>query len=102
MGRLILLALAITAAVVFLPTAAVANSATHTYLLEMGEPNFGVAANGDQLMITGGGEFSVNPNSISATGDFTHTDKSGTVKASGTWTATELINYQSYGCGELF
>jgi len=102
MRRLILLALALTAAVVLVPTIAVADSATHTYLLVMEEPNFGVAANGDQIAVTGEGEFSVNPNSVTAAGEFTHTDSSGNVLATGTWTATGLLNYQSYGCGELF
>jgi hypothetical protein len=102
MRRLILLALALAAAAVLVPTVAVADSATHTYLLEMGEPNLGVAANGEQIAITGGGEFSVNPNAVDAAGGFTHTDSSGNVLATGTWTATELINYQSYGCGEVF
>src|SRR5205823_1357778 len=89
-------------AVLLVPTVAVADSATHTYLLVMEEPNFGVAANGDHIAVTGEGEFSVNPNSITAAGEFTHTDSSGTVLATGTWTATRLINYQSYGCGEVF
>ena len=102
MRRLILLALAVTMAMVLAPTTAVADSATHTYLLVMEEPNFGTAANGDQIAITGEGEFSVNPNSIDAAGAFTHTDRSGNVLATGTWMATALLNYQSYGCGELF
>ena len=102
MRRLILLALAFTAVVVLVPTVAVADSATHTYLLVMEGPNFGVAANGDQIAVTGEGEFSVNPNGVDATGGFTHTDGSGNVLATGTWTATGLINYQSYGCGEVF
>jgi hypothetical protein len=102
MRRLILLALALTAAVVLVPTVAVADSATHTYLLVMEEPNFGVAANGDQIAVTGEGEFSVNPNAVDAAGEFTHTDSSGNVLATGTWMATGLINYQSYGCGEVF
>jgi hypothetical protein len=102
MRRLILFALALTAAVVLVPTVAVADSATHTYLLVMEEPNFGVAANGDEIAITGEGEFSVNPNAVDAAGEFTHTDSSGNVLATGTWTATGLINYQSYGCGEVF
>ena len=102
MGRLILLALVLTAAVVLLPTTAGADSASHSYLLVMEEPNFGVAANGDQIAITGEGEFSVNPNSVDASGSFTHTDSNGNVRGSGTWTATELLNYQSYRCGEVF
>jgi hypothetical protein len=40
MRRLILFALAPVAAVVLVPTVAVADSATHTYLLVMEEPNF--------------------------------------------------------------
>jgi hypothetical protein len=102
MRRLILLALAVTAAVVLVPTVAVADSATHTYLLVLEEPNFGLAANGDQIAVTGEGEFSVNPNAVDAAGEFTHTDSSGNVLATGAWTATSLINYQSYGCGEVF
>ena len=102
MRRLILLALAFTAAAVLVPTVAVADSATHTYLLVFEAPNVGVAANGDQIAVTGEGEFSVNPNAVDAAGEFTHTDSSGNVLATGTWTATGLINYQSYGCGEVF
>ena len=102
MRRLILLALALAAVVVLVPTVAVADSATHTYVLVMEEPNFGVAANGDQIAVTGEGEFSVNPNAVDAAGEFTHTNSSGNVLATGTWTATGLINYQSYGCGEVF
>ena len=102
MGRLILLALVLTAAVVLLPTTAGADSASHSYLLVMEEPNFGVAANGDQVSVTGEGEFSVRPDSVDAAGEFTHMDSNGNVRASGTWTATDLINYQSYGCGEVF
>jgi hypothetical protein len=102
MRRLILLALAFAAAVVLVPTIAVADSATHTYRLVMEGPNVGVAANGDEIAVTGGGGFSVNPNAVDAAGGFTHTDRSGNVRATGTWTATGLINYQSYGCGEVF
>jgi hypothetical protein len=102
MRRLILIALALAAAALLVPTVAVADSATHTYRLVMEEPNFGVAANGDEIAITGEGEFSVNPNAVDAAGEFTHTDSGGNVLASGSWTATGLINYQSYGCGEVF
>jgi hypothetical protein len=104
MRRLILLALALTAAVLLVPTVAAADSATHTYMLEMGEPNLGVAANGDQIAVTltGEAEFSVNPNSITAAGEFAHMHVDGSPDVHGTWTATGLITYQSYGCGEVF
>jgi hypothetical protein len=55
---------------VLAPTVAVADSASLTYMLEMGAPNLGVAANGDQIAITGGGEFSVNPNGVGGDNDY--------------------------------
>ncbi len=80
---------------------AAADSAAHTYLLVMDAPNFGVAANGDRISITGEGEFGVHPNSVMAEGRFTHTTSSGSVLFTGDWEATELLDYQSYGCGEI-
>ena len=102
MRRLMLFVLGLTAALVLVPTTAVADSATHTYQLAMDAPNLGVAANGDQIAITGEADFSVNPNSVEGAGTFTHTDSSGDVLASGTWQATGLLDYQSYGCGVVF
>jgi hypothetical protein len=52
MRHLILFVLGLTAALVLLPTTAAADSATSTYLLVMDAPNFGVAANGDQIELT--------------------------------------------------
>jgi hypothetical protein len=99
MKRLILLVLGLAAALTLVPSAAVADSATHTYTLEMEGPNFGTAANGDMVTITGHADFSVNPNSAEGSGTFTHTASNGSVVGSGTWTATDLLDYQSYGCG---
>jgi hypothetical protein len=98
MRRLLLAALGLGAALVLVPSAALADSATHTYMLEMDGPNFGSAPNGDVVTITGHADFSVNPKSADGSGTFTHTSN-GTVVASGTWTASELLDYQSYGCG---
>jgi hypothetical protein len=102
MRRLILFVLALASALVFIPTTAVADSATHSYVLVMGEPNFGFASNGDTVAITGQAEFSVNPNAVSGGGSFTHMNAAGTVLATGTWEATGLLDYQSYGCGVVF
>jgi hypothetical protein len=102
MRRLILCALGVAAALVLVPTTAVADSATHSYALMMEEANFGVAPNGDQIAIEGEAEFSVNPKSVEGSGSFTHTNAAGTVLARGTWEATGLIDYQSYGCGVVF
>jgi hypothetical protein len=103
MRRLILFVLGLTAALVLVPTTAVADSATHTYVLVMEEPNFGLAPNGDQIAISGEVEFSVNPKAIAdGGGSFTHTNAGGTVLATGTWEATGLLDYQSYGCGVVY
>lgn len=102
MRRLILCVLGLTAALVLVPTTAVADSATHTYMLVMDEPNIGIAPNGDRIAITGEAEFSVNPKSVEGSGSFTHKNASGTVLATGTWEATGLLDYQSYGCGVVF
>jgi hypothetical protein len=101
------LAAAMSMLVALLPGVASASSATETFLLVADAPNVGVAANGEMIEITceAGdhvcGSFSVHPKSIEASGEFAHFLADGTLFASGTWTATELISYQSYGCGEL-
>ena len=99
MRRLMLVVLGLAAALVLVPTAAVADNATHTYMLAMDALNLGFAPNGDQIAITGEAEFSVNPKSVEGAGSFTHTNSGGTVLATGTWEATNLLDYQSYGCG---
>jgi hypothetical protein len=86
-------------ALAIVPTAAVADSATHTFLLEIEVPNVSRAPNGDQVAVTGEGDFQVHPKAVEAAGMFTHTDSEGNVLAAGTWTATQLLAYQSYGCG---
>src|SRR5919201_683616 len=63
MRQLLLLVVALTSTLVLAPSAAVADSATHTYMLEMEGPNFGSAPNGDMVTITGHVDFSVNPKS---------------------------------------
>src|SRR5204863_4694367 len=102
MKRLILFVLGLAAALVLVPTTAVADSATHNYVLVMEEANFGVAPNGDEVAIEGEAEFSVNPKTVEGSGTFTHMNAAGAVEASGSWEATGLIDYQSYGCGILF
>jgi hypothetical protein len=102
MKRLILFVLGLAAALVLVPTTAVADSATHSYVLVMEEANLGVAPNGDTVAIEGEAEFSVNPNAVEGGGSFTHKNAAGAVQASGTWEATGLLDYQSYGCGVVF
>jgi hypothetical protein len=99
--RLVLLFAFATAVLVLAPPSAVAdpNNESATFELHMEAPNIGVAPNGDRVEVTGGGEFSVHPKSVEASGEFTHTDSEGNVLGSGTWTATDLLAFEFYGCG---
>ena len=66
------------------------------------EGSVGVAANGDMVFIDGEGEFSVMPNSVTAEGEFTHTDPTGTiVRGHGTWSANSILSFNFYGCGSI-
>jgi len=97
--RLALLCAAAICLLVVAPSAAVASSDIQTFELEMEVPNVAQAPNGDMVAVTGHGEFSVHPKSVEASGNFTHTDSEGNVIGAGTWEATQLASYQSYGCG---
>jgi hypothetical protein len=83
------------------PGSVLADSPTETFDLLMPTPNMAEAPNGDQVALLGGGTFSVHPKSVTASGTFEHTDTAGNVLGGGTWTATELLSYHSYGCGVL-
>ena len=95
----VLVAILTLAISMLLPATALADSATHTYAFFVDIPNVSQASNGDRVAITGRGTISVNPKSAQGAGTFTHTTSSGTVLGAGGWRATELLEYQSYGCG---
>jgi hypothetical protein len=82
------------------PTAAGAKNARGTWELEVEVPNVAMASNGDTLAITGSGVFSTHPRTVTASGSFTHT-VAGDGTHTGTWTATDLLSYDSYGCGVI-
>ena len=56
---------------------AFASSQTQTYELELFVPQISQAANGELVSITGGGLFSIHPKTVSANGNFTHSDGHG-------------------------
>ncbi|HEV8717498.1 MAG TPA: hypothetical protein VGX03_32340 [Candidatus Binatia bacterium] len=85
----------------FTPGAAFANPPTDSFELHLEVPNVSEAPNGDRIAVTGEAVFTVHPKSVSATGTFTHTDSQGNVLGEGTWVATQLLDYQTYGCGVL-
>jgi hypothetical protein len=94
------------AGLLLVPAAAGGDSATDTFLLVADAPNIGVAANGDRVEITCTarehvcGSFQVHPKALpdSPSGEFVHRRADGSVVASGTWTATELVSFHFYGC----
>jgi hypothetical protein len=64
-------------------------------------PDVARASNGDTVSIAGSGTFTIHPDSVTGSGTFIHKDSAGNVKASGTWTATQLVSFVSYGSASL-
>ena len=95
----VLVAILTLAISMLLPATALADSATHTYAFFVDIPNVSQASNGDRVAITGRGTISVNPKSAEAAGTFTHRTSGGALVGAGVWRATDLLEYQSYGCG---
>jgi len=77
-----------------------ATSSTYQWVLlgdEEGNPNMAIAPSGAVVQMTGDGVLSVHPKSASGGGGFTQLDPDGNVVASGTWAATGLSTFVSYG-----
>lgn len=96
MKRLSVLTLVVLAILAATPVAH-AGSTSGTFLLVSNE-DVGMAPNGDHVVVTGAGTFSVHPESVSAAGTFTHLDPGGNVLGAGSWTADELLSFNFYGC----
>ncbi len=76
------------------------SSVSYQYLagvLGLAGPDVAMAASGDRIEATGQGTFTLHPKSVSGSGSFTHKAPDGTVLRSGTWTATQLVSFNSYG-----
>ena len=56
-----------------------------------------MAPNGETVEILGNGTFSTKPKMITGSGTAIHRNKNGTIVARGTWQATKLISFKSYG-----
>jgi hypothetical protein len=80
------------------PTSAQGAHTVGTFLLVMEAPNIAVAPNGDHVSVTGEGEFTTSPMSVEASGEFAYFDADGNQVGGGTWTATQLISFDFYGC----
>jgi len=93
-----------------LPQTAFADSGHKTYQYLLGVdplcslapdacPDVSSAPNGDTVAVAGMGTFDIR--SMTATGDgtFVHKMADGTIRASGTWQATKLLAFHSFGSG---
>jgi hypothetical protein len=100
MRRSALVALAVAGLLALMPASAAAdpNNESATFELHVDVPNVAMASNGDTIGITGTGTFSVHPKSVDVSGTFTHNHAGGDTVA-GTWTATDLLSFEFYGCG---
>jgi hypothetical protein len=98
--RSVLLLVAAAALLVLAPGPAAAdpNNASGTWELHLEVPNVAMASSGDTFAITGMGVFSTHPKTVTASGTFTHTVAGGGT-FTGTWTATDLLSFEFYGCG---
>ena len=67
----------------------------------LNSPDVAMASNGDKIVLTGTGTLRVFPKAVTGGGTFTHKNAAGTVLATGTWTATQLLTFQSYGASTL-
>jgi hypothetical protein len=59
--------------------------------------NQAMAENGDVVTVIGTGTFDVAAKSATGGGTFVHKTSGGTTVGSGTWAASELVTFQSYG-----
>ena len=63
-------------------------------------PDAAMASNGDVVSVDGKGTFTVSDNKareIRGSGTFMHKNSEGNVLGTGTWRATELVSFVSYG-----
>ena len=64
-------------------------------------PDIATAANGDWIVLEGEGTLSIHPKTADGRGSFTHYFADGG-SVSGTWEATELLSFSSYGPSPVF
>src|SRR5438067_7571053 len=94
----------------FLPATVFADSGHKTYQYLLGVdplcslapnacPDVSSAPNGDMVAVAGMGTFDTRSMTASGGGTFVHKMADGTIRASGTWQATKLIAFDSFGSG---
>ncbi len=95
-----------------LPSTAFADSGHNTYQYLVGVdplcslapsacPDIIGAPNGDTVAVAGQGTFDIRSMVATGSGTFVHRMSDGTVRASGTWEATRLLGFHSFGSGSV-
>ena len=96
-----------TDALALSPVFAHAPAAGFSYAFEQfgaPDPPSAVAKNGDKINISldvALAPFTFHPKTVSGGGDFTIRNSAGDVLSTGTWAATKLISFQSYGSTDV-
>ncbi len=94
----------------FLPASVFADSGHKTYQYLLGVdplcslapnacPDVSSAPNGDMVAVAGMGTFDIRSMTATGGGTFVHKMADGTIRASGTWEATKLLAFHSFGSG---
>ncbi len=60
-------------------------------------PNIAMAENGDTIEVSGAGTITLHPKSATGGGSLVHRAPDGTIVGTGTWEATKLLSYKSFG-----
>src|SRR2546423_13092850 len=81
------------------PASGLAASGSQSYQLHLELPNVSQASNGDRVSVTGEGEFSIHPNSATASGGVLPSHSRGTGLPAGTGAATRPLDVQADGRG---
>lgn len=66
-----------------------------------GCPAVARSASGDEIEIAGAGTFTVMPAGVTGGGEYTWRNPAGQIVETGTWAATQLLRFQSFGLGLL-
>src|SRR3989475_6830688 len=96
----------------FLPATVFADNGHKTYQYLLGVdplcslapdacPDVSSAPNGDMVAVAGMGTFDIRSMTATGSGTFVHKMADGTIRASGTWEATRLLAFHSFGSGSL-
>ena len=109
MKRLPVLAAALSLALMTMLAAGVAtaSASSTTRSFALAGPNISVATGsdmmtspGDTIRVTGSGTFDPSAGTVKAKGKFTHLTPGGAIHCKGTWSATSVTDFVSFGANE--